>query len=82
MIRFDDIYFSSLEKVSHLESDNTWIAKEVRLNGQVFYYVVDIKSKTVKGGPYSRIKKGCNSVAGFNFNSCEIIYGCSVIKGD
>lgn len=43
MTRFDDIYFSSLEKISDLESDNTWIAKEVRPNGQVYFYVVDIK---------------------------------------
>lgn len=56
MTRFDDIYFSSLEKISDLEFDNTWIAKEVR-PGQVFFYVVDIKSKAVIGGPYSRIKK-------------------------
>lgn len=37
MTRFDEIYFSALEKVSPIEHDDTWIAKEVRPNGQVYY---------------------------------------------
>lgn len=42
MIHFEDLCFSTLEKVNQINSDNTYIAKEVRPKDQVYCYLVDI----------------------------------------